>query len=420
MANNTPTSSKKLHKLFETELKKAGIKVMKNNLTRHEFHLRAELGDAAKNILSGIVPCELKKSDVSLTQKYGTENIVTTKAFSGIPKGTELLLVNNGKSNNGVLKTKQLTPVALGFAGNTYKEKQLYDALIKSLDSVDASVRHSVLDLIEGSYKNKPSINTEGVSKADINIIAKDYGEMTGALWAMKHYYKEAVSVTFSAASNAALVDYYFSTKDGGMINVSAKAGAGSAPSLTAVSGLINEGLIKPAAKYKKAAKFITDVKDLSGMDAIVEFSKRYKTPGYQAIVKAGGKIKTHTEFEKQISAMSYDEVKTQFSSVWEVMNRFPNEANAEKLFKTSGKKAGVILSPLGYHMIDEINNIKDHVDFLNDSLNSLNTQQLYLDISAKTFKYTVKEFKEATFKYHFDSNIKNPANKKISFKMKK
>ena len=411
---------KNLHKLIEKKLIASKIKVLKNNLSRHEFHLRAELGNNFSKILSEIIPCTIVKTEKSLSQKYPTLLIVTTKLSNGIPKGTELLLVNNGKSNNGILKTKQLSPNALGFAGKTYNAKQLYNELIKSLEKIDIRVRPVIKNLIDASNTNKLKVNIENVTSADINIIAKDYGELIGALWALKFKYKDTVSVTFPEASNAALVDYYLTKKDGGIINISAKAGQGAAPSLTAVSGVIEEGLIEVKSAEKEQKEFILDVKKTSGMDAIVKFSKKFKTPGYNEIVKCGGDIRSHQTLEKQISSMTYDEVVSQFGSVWDVMNRRPNEVNARKLFDSNGKKAGVLLSPLGYHLIDSVNSHNDYVRFLNKSLNSLATQQLYLDIGQNSIKYTVREFKDSKFKYHFDSNIKNPANKKISFKMKK
>ena len=63
----TGIKTEKLHKLFETALKKADIKVMKNNKSRHQFHLRAEIGDAYETILNGIIPCDIKSSTLSLS-----------------------------------------------------------------------------------------------------------------------------------------------------------------------------------------------------------------------------------------------------------------------------------------------------------------------------------------------------------------
>jgi hypothetical protein len=413
MGNTASKETQELYKIFVDGLTKLNIKISKNNFSRYKFHLRAQVGDNYKEILNSIIQCEILNTNESLSQAYKTQLIKTKDEI-------ELLFVNNGKPQNGILRTKQLTPDNLGFSGKTYDVDELYKELNNVLKNIDIKLKECIYSLINSSYLNKNNINTDGVSNSDINNIAKDFGELTGALWCMIHYFKNVKYCTFPAASNAALIDYYLTKNDNSIINISAKAGIGAAPSLTAVSGLIEEKIIQPKKIHIEVADFVTEVKKQSALDTILIFSKKFKTPGYKEILNVGGQIETYSLFEDQISKMKWEEVKKQFLSVWEIMKRSPNEENANKLFKTNFKKSGVILSPLGYHLIDIINNNNLYVEFLNYSLNSLNTKQLYLNINNNIIQYTMKAFNTAKFLYHFDSNIKNPNNKKISFKMLK
>lgn len=389
---------------------------------RHELHLRAAIGDNAEVVLNQIIPCELKETKIKLSGSYTTQLIVLTKNFKSFKKGDSLYFVNNGKSKSGILRTKQLTPDALGFAGNQYTAKELYYALLKIVPDLPSAIRPCIESIIESSNKNKILIVTDGVSQSDLNIIAKDFGELTGALWALEHHYKDALYVKFPKESNSALVDYYIYGKNSKTYPVSAKAGLGAAPSLTSVSQLLIDGIIIPDKKDKIISDFITGVKEKSGLDAIIDFSGTFNTPGFKMFSKLGvpldKKIQNIENFVADYD--SWSSLKRDLSSAYDTMKRWPSDANAEKLMASSQKKNGIILSPLGYHLIDELNRVKEYTDFLTNSLNSLNTEQLYMDVGKNKLKYSVKTFSKSKFFFHFDSNIGNAANKKISFKMKK
>ena len=80
------------------------------------------------------------------------------------------------------------------------------------------------------------------------------------------------------------------------------------------------------------------------------------------------------------------------------------------------------MISPLGYHLVDQLNTNETYLSVLNDAAKTIVVSQIYIKISKSTkmVSYTVKEFSAASFKFEYNANAGQPSLKKISFKMDK
>jgi hypothetical protein len=94
----------------------------------------------------------------------------------------------------------------------------------------------------------------------------------------------------------------------------------------------------------------------------------------------------------------------------------------AKRIFDTKAKRWGLIISPLGYSLVDILNKNAVYLSVLNDAANTIVVSQIYIKInkSAKTVSYNVKEFSSSAFKFEYNANAGQPGLKKISFKMNK
>ena len=89
---------------------------------------------------------------------------------------------------------------------------------------------------------------------------------------------------------------------------------------------------------------------------------------------------------------------------------------------KLKAKRYGLIISPLGYSLVDEINKDPIFVEVLNDATKAIIVSQLYMKINVRDRKvdYIVKEFTTGKFNFMYNANAGQPSLKKISFKMVK
>jgi len=385
-------------------------------------HLRTAIDGSFEQILNGVAKIKIEMMDKSISGSFPTYKITLIEKIGNIPAGTSMLYVNS-KSSTGSVNNKEFTPDSLGFAGKKYNEKQLKDALIKAIQNHPKflKVGSFMLSLIDSSYRNLKSVEYgDSVSSTDISKIAKDFGELTGALWLLRTKYKNN-KVYFPLASNEPLIDYIIETDDGDK-KISAKAGKGAPPSINVVAQELKSGNIKLNTAEKKYAKVIIDISDNSTIGGILEASKSYNTPGYAAISKIIPKF-DRDNIEKYLNKFAnWNSAKASLEPFFKATKRNVSEMIWQRMYEGANpaqRKDGIIISPLGYHLVDELNKDKGLTDLLNKVLSSLTVEQLYLNTNGKTVSYDLVPFKDGKFIFYYNANAGNPSLKKISFKMK-
>lgn len=390
-------------------------------------HLRVNYdGDIAK-VLNGILPCTIKPTDVSISGSYVTQELTINKAIDGAARGDKIYLVVT-VSSKGVLKTKQLTPDALGFGGekitkSTFATK--VKAAIKNLSAPD-NIKAFMNELMDASGKSSGAIaskHIEAISDSDLNIIAKDFGEISGALWYMNVHNKKADAVTYPVESNAALVDYYAHVGKA-KVAISAKANEGAPPSINAIADILHTVKYDNAQK-EAARKAIIAISDNHTVDGIVEAALDLKHPGYLWLKKNIFKNKDFTaaDCEKALAGYkSSDALLKDLEPFYKLIGRAASPEIAKRIIDTKAKRWGLIISPLGYSLVDILNKNETYLSVLNDAANSIVVSQIYIKINKanKSVAYTVKEFSSSAFKFEYNANAGQPGLKKISFKMSK
>lgn len=338
--------------------------------------------------------------------------------------GTEL-------TNEKTIKDKSLTPNELKIAGKKIKKSdyiRTVKAAVNASQAVLPHVKTFLIEFLEKSKTTNASLTTgAGISKKDLAIIAKDFGEITGAWWFVHNYDTTLDYIEFPSAIAEPLVDYYVGYSTSNVrIRVSAKADKGAAPGLISVWKAIKD---KPPSNTndKEVWGFIKIATDTTilGIQSLVDCNKYFNSKAYNLIKKKFFENKHFTweDVEKFIapykSATSL--YKTLNESFYSEIKREPQNGSVaiDKILKAGKKKSGIILSPMSYSLMDEVNATKHYTDYLNKVCRSLGVEQLYVNLTNTTLKYNLKSFARGEFIFDYHSNAGDPAANKYGFKMK-
>ena len=342
---------------------------------------------------------------------------------------------------------KALTPTGLGFNSSTeYTAQRLYNeskAKIQKL-KVTPAVKEACIYILDFSFKGKESFPKmfKGVSPEDIGIITSDLGEVSGSIYLMKRYPTKYKAVRFPSA-NEKLIDFILVSPDGSQERFSSKAGQGGKPSITSVMPIIEDKMKKNKinSKYKKAAEVLS-ILSSNEKDALywgpLKAAKFLNTPGYNGLVKTLKKLKVKgsNNTASPPLAMQLDEAVGNAGSFKSCMVQFKDFFNASKYTEINlevtkrlienprpgkEKRWGILHYPITAELIRWLNDDKNYAkELLTIAAKELSVTQIYMDVYANEVKYTVKEFKEASFKFGSPSSAPRPTNNRIGFTMKK
>lgn len=413
-------------KFYKTELEKNREVSLPQN-TRGGMHLRINYKGDFNSLMNSILPCEIYPSENNISGSYTTYELKIKKPIPGANVGDTIYFVVT-VSSRGVLNTKQLTPDKLQMTGKDISKTSLISEAKTAVNRSNApdNIKSFLKSLIDASNSPTGIINSEhleSISDSDINIIAKDFGEISGAVWFMNQYEKKSTSVNYPSNIANPLVDYY--VKVGNLkVAVSAKANAGAPPSINAIANILKP--VRYTEQNKETArKAIIDISDKSTIDGIVDSSKELNTEAYKWLKKNLFKNMdfTASQCETVLAKLtSPEEVYSLLDPFFKLLNRKPAEDTIKKIFANRAKRHGIILYPLGANLVEVLNTIPVLREVLNDAAKSIMVSQLYMTINKrnKLVKYEVKEFSASNFKFEYNAKTDSPSNKKISFKMEK
>jgi hypothetical protein len=332
---------------------------------------------------------------------------------------------------------KSLTPNGIKIEGKQIKKDAYLNTVKKALKENFKSSKPNmdfIVEFLETSGKPgalNPLKKGTGVTKKDIATIAKDFGEVAGAWWFINNYKDKKLCgldfIEFPVAINEPLVDYYIGCTSSQLkIKISAKADAGAAPALKAIWKNIKN---KPPKieKEKKVWEFIKISVENDGLTSLVELNKHYNSKAYSLVGNLIDKTDyTWEDIEKWFAKYSsndadelYGKINTKFYSKL-TKRRQVDVADIKKLLGSKGAaRAGILLSPMNYSLMDEVNTDKDYINYLNKVARTLGVEQLYVYLKATSVSYSLKSFITADFEFAYWSNAGKPANNKWGFKMK-
>lgn len=327
--------------------------------------------------------------------------------------------------NEETIRNKALTPDGLGLGGKTIKKSEFLASANNSINKTTAisdTTKKFLIELLEKSATTTNSLSNviDAISEKDKKIIAKDFGEIAGAWWFLNNYDKGKLQyIEYPARSNEPLVDYYALYSNKLKVKVSAKAGKGAAPALNPIWAEIDKKNF--TGNDLKIKNFISLIVNNDGKKSIIEASKFYNAECYKIFAKIINKPNyTVQDIESWLSLhkspkVLYDLLTKQYYS--KIGRSVPLDS-ITKILAQDKNYSGIILSPMAYALMDEVNKNEQFVDFLTKVCNSLGVQQLYIDIKKNNFIYTLEDFAKSKFYFEYHSNAANPGANKIGFKM--
>ena len=346
---------------------------------------------------------------------------------------------------NAYVYDKQFIPGKFGFNDSPITLSVLQARILQKLKqfNVDDVVKEYCNNLLNNSAKglHRFKVESYGMPDKDVNIILKDFGELTGAAYMLKASGKYT-HVKFPTG-NEMLIDYILVTKEGTEERFSAKAGQGGKPSITSVMPIIKEyadsGKLK--GKYKLAAEVLsllsTDQKNALYLGPLLA-AQHLGTPGYKALIAALKKVGVHSGNLQDIPTSdqlleavnktgSYDNCIRTFNHFF-VESGYLTNLNpvvTKRLIETpregKEKKWGLLHYPITAELIKWLNTDSNEAkDLLTMAANTLTVTQIYLDKKGNDLTYTVKGFSDASFLFGSPSSMPRPTNNRIGFTMKK
>lgn len=380
--------------------------------------------------------------------------LVTIKQAKGSLKKGNTFYVINTYTEKGSLKTKDLVPEKIGVV-KTYTKIDTFDkevrAGIKSInipDDIKIALRQLYDAVASGGTGNLIQMSTKlqtifsKVKQRDRQAIGKDFGEILSLRWCLNQpFTKNMTSFYFSEVSNEPLVDYTIVVKKGKAnvkIGISAKFEKGGAPSIKAVVENIDNIYVRPTGDLKKAVEVIkilggVSVQKTTTSAKILSAHKEINSEAYKILGKIVGNanptLKDISTFIKNtfVTKGSTPKQRTAkfkevFSPLFDELGRKPDNTSLEgTIFKgsTYTKYHSCILSPMGYALVDYMNNNSIYTEILNRISQQLNTEQVYLNLRSNAIVFTKKLFSDAEFTFSYGANAKNSDNTGIKFAMK-
>ena len=391
-------------------------------------HLRINYKGDFHSLMNSILPCEIKASENSISGSFITYELKIKNPIPGANVGDKIYFVVTVRST-GVLSNKELTPDKLQLTGKEISKTSLLNEAKTAVNrtKVPDNVKCFLVDLMAASMAPGGMIKSthlESISDTDLNIIAKDFGEVTGALWFMSQYDKHSTSVSYPSEIANPLVDYYVKVGGGKKIAISAKAKEGAPPSINAIAAVLKKITYSDSSK-EGARKAIIAISERSTVDGIIEASKDIGAPGYLWLKK---NLFNNMDFSASqcetilLKISTAEKLSSTLQPFYSLIGRSASKEITDRIFKNKAKRYGLIISPLGYALVDQLNSLPVYKEVLNDAAKSIVVSQLYMNINRnnKTVSYNVKEFAASSFKFVYNANAGEPALKKISFKMEK
>ena len=364
--------------------------------------------------------------------------------------------------SNMTLTKKALTPKKFGLGMKPVNADQLYRKISTILEScskannssspISARVARLCLDILDCANKGDaecyPEKNIQDISQSDpteFGIITSDFGEVAGALYYLRYKSSKFKAVKFPEEENEKLIDYILITSDGNDYPVSAKSGEGGKPSFTDLKSefmlLESKNLIPK--KYKEAYK-ILQILEKPLFVGIVEAAECINGPGWKELVKIlkNPKLKsgyTHgmpqmENFKDIMKDLTYPECMKapgNFRLLWDAVNSEEDKNAAIRTIndKTLGpgsrrKSWGILFHPLTIEIMKWLNDENNGgSELLTMAARMRNIDQVYLDVLGSKnkvggFRFSIKSFSDAKFKFESPSSASYPLNNRIGFKL--
>lgn len=506
LANSPIKNQKELISYIKLKIKeqnKTKIDIVGSN--RDDIHLRLRFFNIQEDeeievlnrvILNGNYLQKVGKLSDSISNEYTTyvlkllKNIKEDEKSENIkiPKGTKICFISADPSrkvssfgkNSSVLK-----PSKFHFNGKVLSETELNSKTkeafrnIESVSKLKQEIKQFCMDLMD-QVENSPPKNNNGVKiksevgnliePQDINTIAKNFGEILGALWYMKIDPIED-SVEYPKSDTEQIVDYTIHTNKSGTAyyqRVSAKSKQGAPSSLGGLLSLEKDKIKKITTVNKNKKEFLIEICDKNIEESIIYANFRFneqldgRTDAFKELQKIINSIKNvgSNEQPKKIIQNINDYIykkyikksasyrpnnmtqenymkslekpeqlfKDDFSNFFQVCKYSPDISVIKKILneKKQNKLIDLILFPLGKFAVKKMNDDSELIDLLNLIMKKSGIAQVNINLTNDTVRFNLyndprllNSSRVGFYEYEYNASYTKPKNKGFSFKLK-
>ena len=407
---------------LKTHIKKS-IKVKTTDSSRGAYHIRFPLDIDEKKFNQFFRKHNLDVVDYdgSISSKFTTYALVTTKPIGNIPKGTTIPWVNNfiGRSSSGgqLFNNKDLNPDNMGLAGHQVNVQQIIGIVTPLLKAkYDEEVANALISLMNDAKtkRNKISLNPDmDFSTKDLAKVSADFGEILAAIWALTSLgFKEAF---FPTASNEKLIDFY-GVRLGVRYPISVKSGGGGKVTIQNIMDAINSRA-KTANADHSTEKSLVVFKIVNENPMKQQMIMLHQFMETEAIKKLGEIINVNSEnitldsIKLFLDGKDNEEVIKLLTPLWSVLNYTPTDK-----IKTASDTLRLVISPLGESIWKILNSDEEMKESLTNVARQVTLIQTNVDVNKKNMSFQSNYFKEAEFQFGWAGYA---AGNKLGFKMK-
>lgn len=391
-------------------------------------HLRVGYSGDVDKLLNKILPCKFSETDYSLSGSFDTEILTIKAQIPGAKVGDQIYFVHAARKT-GTIPTNELAPDRFGMAGDTITKSSFQSRVEASIKKakVDTVVKGFLRALLDASTTPSGLIKSEAlksITKSDVGAITKDFGELSGALWFMTVHEPKVKSITYPSSSNHKLIDYFANLNANEKIALSAKSHKSPAPPSIESLAEIMRHMHYSDHKKESARKVVIEIAEKDVINGILSSAKLLENRGYEWLKKNifHGDF-TGDDCEKLLAPYKNAEsLMGSLQGYYAVTGHDPKMETAKQIIINNGKRYGLIISPLGYAVVDQLNASQEYLSVLNDATKQIKVTQIFMKISpsANKVSYEVKEFDSSDFKFKYISNAAKPTAHKIAFTMLK
>ena len=424
-------------------------------------------------IFNGQQIFEVKPGKKIISGDYDTQILKLLKPIGQIPADTEIYLIVadvNKKQSSFGKNSSELKPDKFHFNGKILDENKITSETknafenIKSVSKLKTEIKLFCIDLLDQVEHHPPrngqetTINSkygELIEPQDINTIAKNFGEILGALWYMKTDPIKDNKTEYPKSNNERLIDYTIHTNKNNspyLQPISAKSKEG-APS--AISGLIvgQKNRIKNIKIKKQSLEFVyyeflNDLCTLNTQESILYVNSHFlfETTAfkklknkirvinkYEGMANTIRKIENYinTKYVKKIDRRNPQSIEEaansfleDFSDVFEACSFSPDFGKVKSAM-LSNSKIELLLYPLGRVAANAMNENETLVDFFNSLMKSTGISQISINLTKTKMTFTLyndprlERSSRGTYYFEYNASYSNPKNKGLSFKLK-
>lgn len=354
--------------------------------------------------------------------------------------------------------SKEFTPEKLGLVGSKFSNansaaKEIQSKL-KSVygDDEYINVRMYLYDCINTtigtslseSFKKSYSLNqTHTISKSDVSILSKNFGEVLGALYILANN-KKTQYVEFPKDIAQGLYDFIMVERNGITNYYSVKSFSGSSTSLANINFVLKHFTDTNAVLQKNKHEvdviqtlFNNKEKGITTINNIVNFFDNYLKTKHRTIISELNNISKvrlrsleqkdldvwfksmvdTVDKEKFIATMNYI-----YETVLGDVGRTPKATPKvlEEIYeRKDGSKFnhGYIIYPMGSYIVNYLNETGNYKDVLNILLNYGSfVHQFTVSLDTASLQIAIASFKSESFRFSYNAGTKYPGNRPIGF----